>query len=306
MKIIFCRGLQCSGKSTWAKQFVKEHQDYKRVNRDSFRSMLSDYTFDDANEKLVTKFEDEAIKLLLDNNYNLIIDNMNLNEKYFKQLQLWIKHYCTSSNKEVEFEVKEFPITLSEALERDAKREFPIGKEVIKNTWRKYEVELKQMIKRSKPSNLDNDNTDLPVCILVDIDGTLSDSTNRKIFDDSKVSEDRVIEPVVDILRTYFNNNSKHWDVRIFIMSGRQDSCRDQTEKWLKDNYIPFDNLYMRSAGDNRDDTIVKQELYEKHIKGKYRVLFVIDDRIKVLNMWQQNGLFTLDVRQDAFAKNNF
>ena len=52
-KVIFTKGLQASGKSTWATKFVEENQDYKRVNRDSIRHMLSNYTFDDANEKLV-------------------------------------------------------------------------------------------------------------------------------------------------------------------------------------------------------------------------------------------------------------
>ena len=303
LHIIMTKGLQASGKSTWAELFVKENQNYKRVNRDSIRHMLSSYTFDKPNEDLVTSVEQKIIFDLIDKEFNLVIDNMHLNEKTVESTKKIIQHYAHT---EVEFEIKEFPITLAEALERDKKRPFPIGEKVIKDTYRKYEVECKQMIARAKPKNEDNENSALPICVLVDIDGTLSDSTNRRIFDDSKVYEDRVIEPVADILRTYSNNNSKHWSVKIFIMSGRQDSCKEQTEKWLVDSYIPFDDIYMRKAGDFRDDTVIKKELYEEHIKGKYRVLFVIDDRKKVVQQWVDMGLFVLDVSQDPYAKNNF
>lgn len=34
MKILFMRGMQASGKSTWAKDFILKNQDYKRVCRD--------------------------------------------------------------------------------------------------------------------------------------------------------------------------------------------------------------------------------------------------------------------------------
>lgn len=39
-KIILCRGIQGSGKTTWAKQYCKEHPDSIRVNRDDIRAMM--------------------------------------------------------------------------------------------------------------------------------------------------------------------------------------------------------------------------------------------------------------------------
>lgn len=47
----------------------------------------------------------------------------------------------------------------------------------------------------------------------------------------------------------------------------------------------------MRTTDDRRDDTIVKRELYENNIKGKYNVLFCVDDRPKVVRMWKEQGL---------------
>ena len=35
----------------------------------------------------------------------------------------------------------------------------------------------------------------------------------------------------------------------------------------------------MRSAGDKREDSIVKSELFDAHVRDKYNVQFVLDDR---------------------------
>jgi hypothetical protein len=47
----------------------------------------------------------------------------------------------------------------------------------------------------------------------------------------------------------------------------------------------------MRKTGDKRQDAIVKQEIYDTKIKGKYNILAVFDDRPQVCRMWHQNGL---------------
>jgi predicted kinase len=80
-------GLQASGKSTWAKQFVKENQSYKRICRDDYRHMLSSYTFNNKNEELVECCIRNSILLLLNKNYNIVIDEMHLNkDNLVKQL----------------------------------------------------------------------------------------------------------------------------------------------------------------------------------------------------------------------------
>lgn len=39
-KIILCRGIQGSGKTTWAKNYCNEHPNSTRVNRDDLRAMM--------------------------------------------------------------------------------------------------------------------------------------------------------------------------------------------------------------------------------------------------------------------------
>ena len=74
-----------------------------------------------------------------------------------------------------------------------------------------------------------------------------------------------------------------------------------ETIKWLNDNGIKFDDLYMRFTNDLRKDSIVKQEIYEMCIKDKYNVLFVLDDRDQVVNMWREQGLKCLQVAEGNF-----
>ena len=300
VKVILTRGMQASGKSTWAAEFVSRNQDFKRSNRDSLRTMASNYTYDDLNEALVSRIEKDAIKDIIDSGYHVVIDNMHLSDATVSKTKAWITSYLAEKKGTVEFEVKEFPITLSEAIQRDQQRVNPLGASVLKNTWRRYEVELKQMLRRYAPQNESNKNG--PSAVLVDIDGTLADSIDRMIFDNSKVLTDKLIHPVHSVVEALAL--SKQY--KIIIMSGRTEDIRADTAQWLSNNKVPYHELFMRASKDFRSDTIVKKELYEQHVKSVYNVQFVIDDRPSVCKMWQDLGLFTFVVNQDAYAKNDF
>ena len=58
----------------------------------------------------------------------------------------------------------------------------------------------------------------------------------------------------------------------------------------------------MRKADDHRNDTEVKSDLFEEHIRGKYYCDFVVDDRPCVLEMWNKKGLFTFNVNQTPYV----
>jgi hypothetical protein len=57
----------------------------------------------------------------------------------------------------------------------------------------------------------------------------------------------------------------------------------------------------MRKLNDNRPDDIIKKELYDQYIKGKYFVKFVLDDRDSVVRMWRNEGLLCLQVYYGNF-----
>jgi hypothetical protein len=57
----------------------------------------------------------------------------------------------------------------------------------------------------------------------------------------------------------------------------------------------------MRVTGDKKKDSALKEEIYNKYIKGKYNVLFVLDDRQKVVDKWRELGLTCLQVNSGNF-----
>jgi len=91
---------------------------------------------------------------------------------------------------------------------------------------------------------------------------------------------------------------------KIIFCSGRPERTREDTEDWLSSaadfNHFDFEDLYMRKDGDRRSDAIVKQEILDAHI-DKERVLFVLDDRQCVVDMWRENGLTCFQVDPGNF-----
>jgi len=115
----------------------------------------------------------------------------------------------------------------------------------------------------------------------------------RGPFEWNKVDLDDCNEIVKEQLISLHKNNYK-----IIIMSGRDESCMELTKNWLEMNNIPFDNIFMRSKDDYRKDSVIKTELYEKHIKDRYFVKAVFDDRLQVIDTWYKLGIFTFNVNQ--------
>ncbi len=151
---------------------------------------------------------------------------------------------------------------------------------------------------------MNEDAPDLPSVLIVDVDGTVADMGKgqpgrRSPFDWHRVSEDTPIQPVVDLvgaLRTHVN--------RVYWLSGRSEACRVDTMNWLRRFAaadFASDLLSMRRGGDNRPDEIVKRELYEAHIAGRFSARWVIDDRNKVVAMWRSLGLTVLQVAEGNF-----
>lgn len=132
--------------------------------------------------------------------------------------------------------------------------------------------------------------------IICDIDGTLAHMRNRSPFDYSRVNEDTIDDSVACILKVFYEQ-----EYHILLLSGREDSCRDTTMQWLTDHGIDYNELIMRTSGDFRNDAVIKREIYEQKIKPTCNVLFVLDDRNRVVDMWREIGLKCLQVAPGDF-----
>jgi len=80
-------------------------------------------------------------------------------------------------------------------------------------------------------------------------------------------------------------------DVVVILLTGRPDSYRPHTERWLKKHNISYDMLLMRDKDDWRPGAEVKEEIFRAEILGKYKILVAIDDNPKIVKMWTRLGV---------------
>ena len=130
-KMLILSGIPASGKSTFAKQFVKENNGWIRINKDDIRRMFGEYWLP-KRESLVEAVEYAIAEDAAFYGWNIIVDDTNLNPKYIK---VWKE---LADEFEYEIEYKEFKVSLEQALEWDSKRENPVGENVIRGFYKKY------------------------------------------------------------------------------------------------------------------------------------------------------------------------
>lgn len=143
-KIILTRGIQGSGKSTWAKKWVEEDPTHRvRWNNDDYRKMLGPYWIPER-ETIVSTGMVNFIYCAMTFGYDIVIDNINLNKKHWDFIQTQINNYncdlfINDPDKRYYMEFKDFfDVPLEECIRRDSKRENPIGEKVITGTYNKY------------------------------------------------------------------------------------------------------------------------------------------------------------------------
>lgn len=137
-KIILCRGIQGSGKTTWAKQWVLEDPEHRvRFNNDDIRNMLGKYWVP-SREGLVKDLKGLFLQEAMAYGFDIVIDNMNLNPRELEYYERVLNDWNRVVRPKYELEFKDFFIPLQDCIERDSKRPNPIGEEVIKATYEKY------------------------------------------------------------------------------------------------------------------------------------------------------------------------
>ncbi len=274
------KGLPASGKSTWAKQFILDNQGWKRVNKDDLRAMIDAGHWSKENEEMIVHSRDNLVMMYLEGAYNVIVDDTNFHPEHETRLKEIAETYGA------EFEVKYFDTNPRICMQRDAARgDKSVGNKVILDMYFKY----------VKPLGL-NFNPTLSPLYIFDIDGTVARMNGRSPYDMSKVSEDLLIDEVASLAVIL-----KMTGLSVIFVSGRSEDARADTEKWLEDNQLKHDGLFMRKSGDSRADYIIKEEIYREHIEGKYNVLGVFDDRDQVIDLWRSLGIQAYQVNYGSF-----
>jgi predicted kinase len=293
------RGIPGSGKSTFAENWVKQNPlERARVNRDDIRKgNFTSYTLPPELEGVVTRMELSNIDILLASGKSVCVDNMNLRPKYIKEyLKLAAKYNVPVLH-------QDFPVELKVALQRNAARERKVPENEIE---RIYKTFIRKGAFLPFPTLEVNDSEDelyvpdesKPKAILLDVDGTaMHISPDRGPFDWDKVLLDSPNIPVIETVKAM-----KAQGYLIIVMSGREDTSKEDTILSLEDAGVEFEAIHMRKAGDSRKDSIVKGELFNEHIRHNYNIVYALDDRNSVVDFYRKTlGLPVFQVNYGDF-----
>jgi predicted kinase len=308
-------GLPASGKSTYARSCTDSSSGkWASINWDNLRHYDSsgqprEYRFSRLAEAGIKMKSVDIAKDYLDHGFNLIVDNTNLTES----ARLFWKDKAYEWGMLVE--VVEFNTPLDECLRRNA----------LRTNWQRVP---RPVIERMA---LFSGRVTWPVgeAVLVDIDGTLADGTHRQQYVSTvcrhcqgcakyealggeprvclfclgtgtqkkdwksyhdKAHLDLPVKAVIEWTRMLYDH-----DYYVCIVSGRGLEGADTTVDWLTKHNVQYHRIFMRNAGDNREDSIIKKEILDK-ITPNIDVAFAVDDRPRVIRMWRENGVTVYDV----------
>ncbi|MFC8917817.1 AAA family ATPase [Streptomyces sp. NPDC047821] len=295
-------GLPASGKTTEARRLQAESGGrMRRVNLDDLRTMLDLPTGErnsHAHEQTVLAIQDAAVRAAVDDGFDVVVDNTHLTPHIPKRIKAAVAGEAT-------FVVHDFTgVAVEECIRRDGARERPVGEEIIRLLADKHTKARKggwrltaEWFDDQPPVAAYVPDPALPSAVMCDIDGTLALRGNRGPFDFTRCDEDLLNVSVRQALHSFRRADG---DV-IVLLSGRGEEHRAMTEEWLRRHEVPYDELWMRAAGDHRRDDVVKAELFDRHVRDRFAVRVSLDDRDRVVAVWRRMGLPTWQVNYGNF-----
>ena len=302
MELVILVGPPGSGKSTLA----KEYQDHARVSQD-----------DQGKEGHM----DELMNAIAANR-NIIVDRMGFNRiqrtrylqiaraaGYTTKIMVLHESYDTCLTRMLKRIADGHPTIMDEKSARSALHTF----------FSKYE----------RPTEDEADEIEFryptghkPEAIICDLDGTLCDTTHRQHYvqkDNGKkdwrgffagMDKDPINKWCEALLRSIHHGSNRC----IIYCSGRGNEYRQRTKDWLKRfNVYHFcydynhtgepikEHLYMRFEKDNRVDWQIKENILDFELLTRFTVLFAIDDRQQVVDMWRRRGITCLQCAKGDF-----
>lgn len=140
--------------------------------------------------------------------------------------------------------------------------------------------------------------------VIFDIDGTLADVSERIHHVRKKpknwnaffqgMAQDKAIHSMVRLCNILYASG-----IQVILCSGRSAEHRPQTIDWLAQQGVNYHDLILRKDNDRRPDSVVKREMLANIDKSK--ILFVVEDRSRVVEMWRSEGLVCLQCAPGEF-----
>ena len=288
-KLLILVGAPGSGKSTFARYFLRTEDNWIRVNRDDFRLMqFGDSLMIPFYEERISKMVEASVLTLLKSDTNVIIDATNTS---LRTIQDMIHTYTEYAD--ISFKVFDLPV--DELVKRCDKRYEETGKFISKSVVERNVANLKHTLEKFDfapiprkvqvaTTSYATQDKNLPKAVICDLVGTLSLLNGRDPYNAATCDNDLLNEPVAAALKM-----AKQQGYQVILLSGREDKFREPTMRFLDKHQIGYDLLLMRTSNDFRKDNIIKRELFEGEIQGKYFVEFLLDDRNQVVDMWRKD-----------------
>jgi len=288
-KLLILVGAPGSGKSTFARYFLRTEDNWIRVNRDDFRLMqFGDSLMIPFYEERISKMVEASVLTLLKSDTNVIIDATNTS---LRTIQDMIHTYTEYAD--ISFKVFDLPV--DELVKRCDKRYEETGKFISKSVVERNVANLKHTLEKFDfapiprkvqvaTTSYATQDKNVPKAVICDLDGTLSLLNGRDPYNAATCDNDLLNEPVAAALKM-----AKQQGYQVILLSGREDKFREPTVRFLNKHQIGYDLLLMRTSNDFRKDNIIKRELFEGEIQGKYFVEFLLDDRNQVVDMWRKD-----------------
>lgn len=279
------RGASGSGKTTLAKTLPGV-----RISRDYTRAELTGRTdkFVGGNtfESRVTKIERDRVRAALVARRDVVVDDTNLTLKFAREWANMANDYGA------EFKVIDLKVDLDTLLSRSDIPAEVVTRQFKRACWGEVVADADHPFVDWSPLRFD---PDLPTIVTCDLDGTLSILPDGYSPYDPHHYRHDGHNPSVGAVLNQFP------DATIHFLSGRDESGRVDTEYWLGLWGYSSDNLHMRKAGDKRRDDTVKVEMVNEHIRGKYNIVFHLDDRQRVVDALRAIGITVFQVAPGDF-----
>lgn len=297
------RGLPASGKSTFAMKMVTNNPKTVRVCRNDLREMMfPKYMWNFNKEQIVTEAQDSAVSSALHRGYNVVVDNTNLDTKYYTKWENTAREF------DAQFEVIDFNEKIDHLIIRDDDRSpnHRVGRDVILNLAYKYGYA-----------------TTMAPYVIFSLDGTLANIDKRLSLattgydnrGNRKLDWDVFFDPDnirLDVPTPIFKNLASALDdgMSVVIVTGRSDITRSVTEEWLIDSFNRYnkrgggrfwDRLIMRSNGDYTKEYVLKNMFLEKYLV-KEQCKMVYESRPEIIQMWERHGLPVVKVNNGGLV----
>lgn len=112
-------GIPACGKSTWAKSYVLDNPNTKRINRDDLRNMLDAGKLTDGNENFLRVLRVEMVRMCLSLDKHVVLDDTNCYASKLEETIFAIRTMAGQMNKEIEIEIIDFDVDVDTCVERN-------------------------------------------------------------------------------------------------------------------------------------------------------------------------------------------